>query len=100
MDRNESHTIISRVWEWEGKGSWHFATINKEDSKRIRADYIWPRKGFGSIPVLATVGATKWKTSVFPTKEKEFLLPIKRIVRERENISIGDTITIKLTVIT
>lgn len=96
MDRNESHVITSRVWEWEGKGSWHFATINKTDAERIRADYIWPRKGFGSIPVTVTIGVTTWKTSIFPTKEKEFLLPLKRVVRESENIKIGNTIRIEL----
>lgn len=76
--RNEKHLVQSRVWEWQGKGAWHFATISKEDSDEIKKDWVWPRKGFGSIPVNVVIGNTSWKTSIFPEKEGSYLLPIKK----------------------
>lgn len=96
---NGSHLIKARVWEWQGKGSWHFVTIEKDDGQKIKKDYIWPRRGFGSIPVTVTAGKTVWKTSIFPEKEGTFLLPIKKEVRVKEGITIGDTISIEIEVI-
>lgn len=100
--KNESHKIKARVWLWQGEapGAWHFATIEKGQSEEIKKDYIWPRRGFGSIPVNVTVGKTKWKTSIFPDKNKTYLLPLKKEVREKENIALGQTIEILLEVIT
>lgn len=90
--------ISSRVWEWKGKGSWHFVTIEKVDADEIKKDWPWPRKGFGSIPVQVTLGKSVWKTSIFPEKGGSYLLPIKKSVRIAEEISKGDTIEFKLEV--
>lgn len=88
----EPFEIKSRVWEWEGKGAWHFVTIDKSTSKQIKDEYTFPKRGFGSIPVNVTLGLSKWKTSIFPEKEGTYLLPIKKSVRKTENIQKGDTI--------
>lgn len=63
-------------------------TIDEKTAKRIRDEYPWPRRGFGSIPVKVAVGQTRWKTSIFPDKEA-FGLPPKEAVREREKITAG-----------
>lgn len=99
MDRNEPHIIKARVWEWEGKGSWHFITIESSQGQEIKKDWHWPRKGFGSIPVKVMLGMTTWTTSIFPQKGGSYLLPIKKSVREKEGIKKGDTITIELEVL-
>ncbi len=70
-----------------------------EDSDEIKKDWIWPRKGFGSIPVNATIGGTSWKTSIFPEKGGTYLLPIKKLVREEENLKAGDFVEIQIVVI-
>lgn len=94
------HEIKARLWEWEGKGAWHFITINKTQGLEIKKDYHWPRRGFGSIPVEVLLGKMKWRTSIFPEKGGTYVLPIKKIVRQNANIKAGDTINIKLSVIT
>jgi len=87
----------SKVWLWnEGKGSWHFATVPLELSKHIKG-FSMPRKGFGSIPVIVTVGKTKWKTSIFPEKKGTYVLPIKKEVRNKEKISANDNIEVTIT---
>ena len=53
-------------------------------------------RGFGSIPVKAQIGKTEWKTSIFPTKEGTYLLPVKAIVRNKEGINIGDVLVVQL----
>jgi hypothetical protein len=49
--------------------------------------------------VKVTIGKTRWKTSVFPQKDGTFVLPIKKTVRDSENINQGDTIKITLEVL-
>jgi hypothetical protein len=89
--KNRNYKISEKVWVYPGKGGWHFVTITKEDADAIRDNYIWPRAGFGSIPVNVTIGKTKWKTSIFPEKKGTFVLPLKRSVRDAEGISEGDS---------
>lgn len=92
-------TISAKLWLWnEGKGSWHFVTVDKDSSGLIKDAWMWPRKGFGSIPVKVTIGKSNWKTSVFPQKDGTFVLPIKKSVRDSENIAEGDKIKITLEV--
>ncbi len=54
-------------------------------------------RGWGSLRVEVRIGATTWKTSVFPDKKSgTYILPVKADVRKKENIKAGQTT--KLTV--
>jgi hypothetical protein len=79
------YTFASRVWLYPGMAGWHFASIPKAESEDIQKKFADLKRGWGSFPVLATVGATTWKTSIFPDKKTgEYLLPIKADVRKKE----------------
>ena len=57
------------------------------------------RRGFGSVRVVARLGSSEWRTSLFPSKaEGSYVLPIKKAIRQRERVDVGDTahITIRL----
>jgi len=97
--KNNPYTIFEKVWAWQGKGGWHFVTIQKEDAAEIKKDFIWPRKGFGSIPVKSKIGNTEFKTSIFPDKKGTYVLPLKKEIRDKENIKEGDKVKIFLEVI-
>jgi len=94
-----THKIKARIWEWEGKGAWHFITIESGQATDIKLDWPWPRKGFGSIPVQVKTGQTTWKTSIFPEKGGAYLLPIKKDVRQKEELLLGKHYEFELTVI-
>jgi hypothetical protein len=97
---NPPISITAKLWLWnEGKGSWHFVTVDKDSSDIIKDAWMWPRKGFGSVPVKVTIGKTSWKTSVFPQKDGTFVLPIKKSVRDAEKLAVGDTTKIFLEVL-
>lgn len=98
--KNEPHIVKARVWQYQGDSPWHFITIEKEQAGEIKKEYHWPRRGFGSIPVSVTLGATVWKTSIFPEKGGTYVLPLKKEVRNKEKIIIGQNITLFLTVLT
>jgi len=88
----------SSVWLYPGMAGWHFVDIGKKQSKEIKQNRMPFRKGFGSVPVTVTIGKTIWKTSIFPDKSGVYVLPLKKEVRKKENISAGDNIkfTIKI----
>lgn len=92
-------TVKGKVWKYHGIGGWHFLTINKSVSARIKGMALMPRRGFGSIRVTAKIRKTEWKTSIFPTKEQTYLIAIKADVREKEHIEDGDTISVKITLL-
>ncbi len=78
---------------------WHFAGIPKKESEEIRSK-IKIKAGFGSVPVMVTIGKTKWETSIFPDKRSgTYLLPLKAQVRKKEGIFSEDTISFSLELI-
>jgi hypothetical protein len=49
------------------------------------------------IPVIARIGQTEWKTSLFP-KDGRYLVPLKDSIRRAETLAEGDTVTVQLEV--
>ena len=90
-------TFKGKVWQYPGAGGWHFVTIGKAASRNIKEAARLVPKSFGSLHVEAQIGKTKWRTSIFPTKEGTYLLAIKADVRKREGIKTGDTVNIRFT---
>ena len=78
------------------QGPWWFLTVPPDESDELAEEPLPPR-GFGSIRVTVTVGATTWSTSVFPSKEHAgYILPLKRAVRQAEGIAEGVMIDVEL----
>lgn len=88
------YKIKSSVWLYPGMVGWHFVGLPKKESEDIRKG-CEVKAGFGSVPVIVTIGKTKWKTSIFPDKRSgTYLLPLKVEVRKKENIFSGDNISL------
>lgn len=86
-------SISAPIWLWSaGKSSWHFLTIDGDSAlAEIRLLTLGERRGFGAVKVAAQIGATRWKTSIFPSASSgSYILPIKAEVRRREAVSEGD----------
>lgn len=93
-----TYTFSAPLWEYGGEASWVFVTVPAADSDEI-TDVVPRRRGFGSVKVAATIGSTEWSTSLFPSKELgSYVLPIKRAVRDREALDIGEAATVSITV--
>lgn len=92
--KRKYYKVEATIWQYPGMEAWHFVTIPKPIAKQIREDDTKPRKGWGSIKIVATLGKTTWKTSIFPNKHKGgSILPIKAEVRKKEDVGQGDKIT-------
>jgi hypothetical protein len=89
--------IKEKVWLYPGATPWHFVSVPKKQATEIKKKFGGNARGFGSLPVLVTIGKTKWKTSIFPEKKTgEYLLPLKAEVRKKEGIMSGDSINFLL----
>ena len=89
----------AELWEHDGQGAWCFVTVPPEPSEDVRLSGAMPA-GFGSYRVEVTVGATTWRTSVFPDNASGgFVLPVKKAVRTAEGIEIGDVMSVRLDVL-
>ena len=95
MDTIEE-TFSGELWEYSGKGSWHFVTLPEEIATRIRF-FKSGAPGFGSVRVEVKIGSSVWQTSLFPdSKRQSYLLPVKADIRRTEKISDGDVVTVRL----
>jgi hypothetical protein len=90
-------TVTAPLWLWTGEGgSWHFITVPEEQAAEFRAEGLARRGGFGSVKVEATINGVTWRTSIFPQKSGDYILPVKAKVRRDAGISAGDTVTVTL----
>lgn len=87
----------AEVWLYSDDGGWHFLTLPAEVSEEIQGRTSGQRRGFGSVRVRVTIGATAWTTSVFPDKKRGgYVLPIKKDVRRAEDFAAGDRVDVEL----
>lgn len=92
-------TFKAKVWIYAGQAAWHFVSVPKKESTRIKALFGGLQRGFGSFPVTVTIGKTSWRTSIFPdSKTGTYLLPVKSDVRKKESLTEGATCTVVLSV--
>jgi hypothetical protein len=85
------------IWYWKGPAPWYFVTVPEEQSNDLKAILGLVTYGWGMIPVVAEIGETEWKTSLFP-KDGRYIVPIKTTARQAENLDEGDTVTVRLAV--
>lgn len=84
--------IKGALYKWQGASAWYFLSTTKEQGEELRSD-IKKRVGWGSRRVTVTIGETVFNTSLFPTKDGPYLLPVKASVRKQENLNEGSSVT-------
>ena len=85
------------VFYWRGPAPFHFVTVPDDESAQLHAVSPAVSYGWGMVPVRARIGATEWRTSLWP-KDGGYVLPVKDAVRRAEQVDQGDTVTVQLTV--
>ncbi|NTW22384.1 DUF1905 domain-containing protein [Candidatus Falkowbacteria bacterium] len=91
------YEIKAEVWLYQGAGSWYFVSVPPAISNEIRELFGSMSRGWGSLPVNATIGKTVWRTSIFPDKKKgTYILPLKAEIRKKEGIEAGDELVLAL----
>lgn len=82
----------AELWVWDARKTetWTFVRLPEDASEDIREVAGGQGRGFGSVRVRVVLGASVWKTSVFPEGGGCYVLPVKRAVRTAEGLEPGD----------
>ena len=85
------------LWLYGGKATWHFLTLPFDVTDQIDELTLESKRGFGSVRVRVTIGASTWATSIFPdNKRKSFVLPVKASVRKAEGLAVNGQCRVRL----
>jgi hypothetical protein len=82
----------AELYRWASRRDlWVFAKLPLDVSEEIRLQ-PHPPAGFDSVKVSVTLGASRWATSIFPESDGRYVVAIKKSVRDREGVELGDTV--------
>jgi len=90
-------TFSGKIWYWRGPAPFYFVSVPAEEGLDIKSIANRVTYGWGVIPVVARIGQTEWRTSLFP-KDGSYIVPIKASVRAAESLDVDDTVTLSLNV--
>lgn len=93
-------SFTGELWRYEGPGGWHFISLPEAEADEIEAMFASQAKGFGSLRVEATIGRSRWSTSISADRTQgTYLLPVRRAVRTAEDLAAGSTTRVDIAII-
>ena len=85
------------VWFWRGPAPHHFVSVPDHLCGGIVDASSLVTYGWGMVPVTVRLGESTWTTSLWP-KDGGYIVPLRLEVRRREQVDLGDTVTLGLTI--
>ncbi|WP_298468963.1 DUF1905 domain-containing protein [uncultured Erythrobacter sp.] len=108
MTDRVSATLPLRRWQGD-RGTYHLVTITGDQAEtitmhaRLHRLEFGKQRGFGSVKVMARIGETEWKSSVFPMniddmsrQTKNWTLLVSKKVMRAEDLAEGDPVELEL----
>ncbi len=87
------YSLQGKIWIWPGEAAWHFITLPTELTTELKSMIDTTKRGFSSLKVEVKIKDTRWQTSIFyDSKSNAFLLPIKKDIRKKNNLTENSTI--------
>jgi len=83
------------IWFWRGPAPFHFVTVPPAESEMIGDVASVVTYGWGMIPATVTIGSTTVTTALWP-KDGGYIVPIKKVLQDRESITIDDVVEVAL----
>lgn len=80
--------------EWRGPAPFHFVPLPAAEADlvdEVKAEIAY----WGVVPVVARIGATEFRTAMFP-RAGTWFLPVKVAVRRAEGIELGDSVPVRM----
>jgi hypothetical protein len=86
------------LWRWEARRElWTFVSLPAAVTDEVRELAGDLPRGFGAVRTHARVGTVQWSTSVFPQNpDGRYVLPIKKRVRDANDLELGDDVPVWL----
>ncbi|WP_341956601.1 DUF1905 domain-containing protein [Microbacterium sp. LWH13-1.2] len=83
------------IWFWRGPAPFHFVTVPPTESEMIGDVASVVTYGWGMIPASVTIGSTTVTTALWP-KDGGYIVPIKKVLQDREGVTIDDVVDLTL----
>lgn len=99
--QKKTYTLAGKVGRYPSEtAAWYLVEIPKKIGQEIHKNYGQLHRGFGSLPVLATIGHTTWYTSIFRSNRTSstYMLFLKASIRKKESIEAGDKIVFNIAI--
>lgn len=101
---SETITAALPLQRWQGdRSTYHLVTMTGDAAEaiamhaRLHRLEFGRQRGFGSVKVIASIGETAWKTSVFPQKQSsEWVLLVSKKVMRLEGLAPEGAVTVSL----
>jgi hypothetical protein len=87
--------FTGKIIYWRGPAPFYFVTVPDDQSQVIKSISKIVTYGWGVIPTNVTIGKTLFYTALFP-KDGHYLVPIKKSVRDAEDLEIDDEFPLQL----
>jgi len=90
--------FAGELYLWGSRAdSWVFVDLPQDLADEIEDLQVGPRRGFGAVKVEVTLGTSRWRTSIFPSKASAtYVLPVKRSILRAETLAPGDKVSVEL----
>ena len=83
------------IWYWRGPAPFHFVTVPPAESELIHEVASIVTYGRGMIPTSVTIGSTTVTTALRP-KDGGYIVPIKKVLQDREGLGVDDVVELVL----
>ena len=90
--------FTGEIWEWRGPAPYHFVSVPEDECAELLSVSPMVSYGWGMIPATVRVGDTDFTTALWP-KDGGFVVPLKDVVRQAESLTLGDVVTVGLTIV-
>ena len=90
-------TFTGHVIEWRGPAPYYYLPLPEEAAEDVHDVRKMATYGWGVIPVSARIGDTDFETSLFP-KDGGYVVPLRDAIRRAEQIEVGQTVSLRLSV--
>ncbi|MGW9268444.1 DUF1905 domain-containing protein [Microbacterium sp. NPDC055599] len=87
--------VEGEIWYWRGPAPFHFVTVPPVESAMIHDVAAVVTYGWGMIPATVTIGGTTVTTALWP-KDGGYIVPIKKVLQDREGLGVGDVVEVVL----
>jgi hypothetical protein len=81
------------VQKFPGIGGWHYLVVPKKYTKELQGG----GNPWGMNPIKAHINNTSWKTKLMIKKGGDYFIAIKLAIRKKENLSVGNKVSISFT---
>ena len=78
------------VQKFPGKDGWTYVAVPQKYTAYLKQK----RRAWGMYPITAHVRNTSWKTKLMMKKGGDFFVALKAAIRSKEQIKVGDRVTI------